>query len=214
MKIISMELENFRQYREKQVIEFSTSEDKNFTIIEGANGAGKSNLLRAILWCMYGREGELLGKYDEENKVGIVNEQVLRELPSEEKTQVRVKLTLGSNQPEFIIERYIWFKKNTSSLEKLEEKFTVMEATDQGYIPANNSSAKIKSILPEEIKSFFFFDGEKLDDFFKPGRGTKVKKAVFDVSQIELLDRTIKHLEYVNNKLLKGQKNLSPRIQS
>jgi len=51
-----LELENYRQYRE-QKIEFSTGEDgKRITIIEGANGAGKTNILNAVTWCLYGIE--------------------------------------------------------------------------------------------------------------------------------------------------------------
>ncbi len=56
MRLIALELENFRQYAKAQ-IQFSTG----ITAIVGANGAGKSTLLEAILWALYGaralREG-------------------------------------------------------------------------------------------------------------------------------------------------------------
>ncbi|MBI5002096.1 AAA family ATPase [Candidatus Woesearchaeota archaeon] len=215
MRIYSLEIENFRQYRNKQEIKFSTDPHKNFTIFEGANGTGKSNLLRSVMWCLYGKEDDVLSNYDEENKVGIVNEQLLRELAPGERTVVRVRINMGNENPEYIIERTSTYRKRDNGfLEKIDEKFVIMEATEQGFKPAINPTTRVKAILPNEIKGYFFFDGEKLDEFFKPGRGTKVKKAVFDVSQIELLQRTIKHLESVNYKLVKGQENLSPKIKS
>ena len=51
MKLISLELENFRQHKESR-IEFSDG----ITIITGSNGAGKSTILEAISWAIYGTE--------------------------------------------------------------------------------------------------------------------------------------------------------------
>jgi exonuclease SbcC len=56
MRLIALELENFRQYAHAQIA-FETG----ITAIVGANGAGKTTLLEAILWALYGaralREG-------------------------------------------------------------------------------------------------------------------------------------------------------------
>ena len=51
MKLISLELENFRQHKAGK-IEFSDG----ITIITGSNGAGKSTILEAISWAIYGTE--------------------------------------------------------------------------------------------------------------------------------------------------------------
>jgi exonuclease SbcC len=56
MRLIALELENFRQYAHAQV-----AFESGVTAIVGANGAGKTTLLEAILWALYGaralREG-------------------------------------------------------------------------------------------------------------------------------------------------------------
>ena len=56
MKIHSIHIENYRQYKGPIDINFSLNEEKNFTVIEGTNGAGKTNLLNAITWCLYEEE--------------------------------------------------------------------------------------------------------------------------------------------------------------
>lgn len=56
MIIESIKIENFRQYKGPIKVDFSLDKDKNFTIIRGTNGAGKTNLLNALTWCLYGKE--------------------------------------------------------------------------------------------------------------------------------------------------------------
>ena len=55
MLIQSIKLENFRQFKGKQEIDFSTDKIKNVTVVMGENGAGKTTLEQAFLWCLYGR---------------------------------------------------------------------------------------------------------------------------------------------------------------
>jgi len=49
MRLIALELENFRQYAHAQI-----AFESGITAIVGANGAGKTTLLEAILWALYG----------------------------------------------------------------------------------------------------------------------------------------------------------------
>ena len=56
MIIESITIENFRQYKGPVTVDFSLDKSKNFTIIRGTNGAGKTNLLNALTWCLYGEE--------------------------------------------------------------------------------------------------------------------------------------------------------------
>ena len=54
MKLISLRVKDFRRFYGDQEIKFSSDPKKNFTIIHAENGTGKSNLLNAINWCLYG----------------------------------------------------------------------------------------------------------------------------------------------------------------
>jgi len=54
MKLDRLELRNFRQYYDEQVLDFSRSQEQNVTVIHGSNGSGKTTILNAFLWLFYG----------------------------------------------------------------------------------------------------------------------------------------------------------------
>lgn len=48
-------IHNFRQYYGTFKIVFSRDKQKNITVIHGENGTGKTALLNAFSWCLYGK---------------------------------------------------------------------------------------------------------------------------------------------------------------
>lgn len=56
LRLKQIRLKNWKCYRE-QIIRFDLNTDKNIWIVFGNNGFGKTSLLEAILWCLYGNEG-------------------------------------------------------------------------------------------------------------------------------------------------------------
>ena len=63
-------LNDFRQFLGRQELVFSTSEERNVTLIHAENGVGKTTFLNAIYWCLYGHF--LPGTFD--NEVDLVND--------------------------------------------------------------------------------------------------------------------------------------------
>ena len=55
MRIKSLKLVNFRAFHGKDhEIEFAHEDDQNLTLILAENEVGKSTILNAFLWCLYG----------------------------------------------------------------------------------------------------------------------------------------------------------------
>lgn len=55
MLIDQIKLCNFRAYQGQQVLSLSTNPEKHVTIISGQNGFGKTSLLTALVWVLYGK---------------------------------------------------------------------------------------------------------------------------------------------------------------
>ena len=82
MKLHRIELNNFRQFKGTQTIEFSSSSTKNVSVVYGENGRGKTGIFRALMFCLYGdrslSQDELSGEKKREGLI-LVNEVLLKE---------------------------------------------------------------------------------------------------------------------------------------
>jgi len=90
MKLKSLKLENFRQH-EDSFIEFSDG----ITVINGTNGAGKSTILEAITWAIYGTEA------------ARGNKDSIKYNKAAAKAKVRVDLVLELDGEALRIERFL-----------------------------------------------------------------------------------------------------------
>ena len=188
MKLLRLELENFRQYRDQVTFNFSLDDEKNMNIIQGVNGAGKTNLLNALTWCLYGTE-ENLSKYAGK-KLPIANEAALRELDTNKALETRVQVVMVNSSGETtIFERKLLTRKDQNG-HPLPSQNSDFHAYQQRNGDMRESTLDknflVNRILPKGVKGFFFFDGERLDEFFKEENSTKVKEAILDVSQLSL----------------------------
>ncbi len=221
-KLSSLEIENFRQYR-NTTIKFSQDPEKMFTIIRGANGAGKTNIMNAITWCLYGTEKHLS---DDEKDLPIVNTRALKD-DSKRMINMGVVLTLADhNGDKFKIKRKLALYNNqkTSSVvidphEKIPipdgstpsvtQSFQWYDPMKGGWETTDLINKEVKELLPEDLAVYFLFDGEKLEDFFEQIDDTK--KGVEDVSQIQIVKKAIDTLEKVISRKRKDAKNLDPK---
>ena len=52
----------------------------------------------------------------------------------------------------------------------------------------------VKQYFDKTIYNFYFFDGEKLGEFFDIGRTKNIKDSIFNISQISLLENACSHI--------------------
>lgn len=102
MLIKKLELENFRQYIGSQTIEFSIDREKNVTVLIGVNTSGKTTLVRAFEWVLYGTN-----EFDNKN---LLNKNVAENMQVGETKAVKGALTIehdsGTGEPiTYVIER-------------------------------------------------------------------------------------------------------------
>jgi len=73
----------------------------------------------------------------------------------------------------------------------------------------SNPIGTMNMILPVNVREYFLFDGEKIDNFAKPEAAGQVKQAIYLVLKLEILDRAHRHLEAAAQDYRKSLKQIS-----
>jgi DNA sulfur modification protein DndD len=210
MKLERIDLENFRQYFGRQKLTFAQTKERNVTVIHGINGAGKTSLFLAINWCLYGRNVENIKVIDNVGEL-ISKEAVNRANPGDE-VQTSVTIAFQYNGDRYIVKRtFMGSKLLTGSLALNDlDQFTMMRQRPDGKaVPVNNPLGTMNAILPVNAREYFFFDGEKIDNFAKPEASAQVKDAIYQVLRLEMLERSQRHLDNTATNYRKELKQVS-----
>jgi len=216
MEIDYVHMKNFRQYQDAK-IEFAHSPPKTFTVIIGANGAGKTNLLNAMTWCLFGDE---LHKDSRYAGLPLLNTSTLDEA-KEGISELSVEIQFLQNDgKKLLITRTKHFKceagRNPVEVAQAHD-LCIMRETQRDWVgPIYGDDAQyiIDNLIPQSIEEYFFFDGERLDDYFKDSTGRDIRMAVFKISQLELFERLIDHLTKRRNDSLKKARDLGDEAES
>ena len=189
MKLEYLKLNNFRQYYGEQTIQFACESPRHVTVIRGINGAGKTSLFTALNWCLYGEGSDEMGEFVSKRAVtentGIVETSIELGFRHEGGQYVARRRREG-----FLFEQAVKAES--------EEMFSLSQiGTDGQFKSIENPNWKIGSILPADVRAYFFFDGEKIDNFARPGHEEEVRKAVRTVLKIEAIERAKTHLEKI-----------------
>lgn len=205
MKLDRLSIENFRQYYGAQTIVFSRGPEKNITIFNGQNGAGKTALFTSLSWCLY---GEAVLVPDQ-----LVSKRAISEANPGDRVTARVTLAFLHNGERFLARREVSgvrLKDEVKLRYDGQSTFMLMRIRPDGQSrPIDNPTGTLNAILPENVRTYFFFDGEKIDEFARVDHEDEVKHAVRNVLDIEILDRAKAHLGAVARELRSELKNSS-----
>lgn len=186
MRISLLRIINFKQFYKEQTVDLSTENDLNVTVFHGDNGTGKTSLFTAINWCLYGVGDEGTGE--------LLNKQIFTEINDGNKIPVVVTIQFRHEGFEYIAERCRYFKKVGQAAIVENDTFTLSSVDHNGNTrPIANPEGKMDSILPRNVREYFFFNGEKMDDLTKPGNG-KIEDAIKNIMRLPIIDKTESHL--------------------
>lgn len=192
----AIRLQNFGIFYGHQQLEL----EPGLYILHGVNGRGKTTLLNAVKWALYGevrdRPGRRLSPSDLINRVAH----------REGERGFSVELTLEEGDATYFIRR-------TQAVAEGVGSDLYMERNGQS-LGKGASLAQIQALLSEKVSRFFLFDGEQLQQYekllFSEGpEADLVKQSIEDILGLPVLVNAIGDLEWVGEDLGKRQSALA-----
>ena len=208
MIIKSMTIENYRPYKGPVNINFARGE-KNVTIIQGRNDAGKTSFINAFTWCLYDKE-----PFRDEGIEGRCNQLALDKVNVKDEVDVKVQMIMedSSGRDIRIIRQQTFIKTSeNSNRSKQNSELNIYRNDGLNETKIKNPEGYMKNNLPESLQEYFMFTGEKLTQFFNKDQDF-VKNGVYTLYQLDLLEniniQAKKWENYFNTKFRK----INPRL--
>lgn len=214
MRIERIDLKNYRQFRNIS-IDFGKSPNQDLHIIVADNATGKTNLLNAINWCLYGNEPHLSKDSQQLPRLNL-NTLVHASEGTKETASVELLTETEGNRITFRRSEDYVVHKDSKQPVLHDINFTVTYLDDKKnarWVIDEEAAAYVERFVPRDIREFFFFDGERLDTYFKSATGQQISNAIFRISQVDTLNRISDRLENVVNDLKREAGKRSPQIE-
>ena len=205
MRLQSIELTNFRQFKDEK-IQFAIDKNQNVTIIMGDNGSGKTSLAQAFFWCFYGTNSF-------QDKI-LLNRFVANNMIPNQKEMVCVRVYLEHKQEEYCVVRQQEYTKQYNDSLKPQNSILAISKKDKNgnrmWLGTGKTESlknieltnTINDIMPQDLSKYFFFDGEKIETLSKEiSSGRKSNNFVEAVNSLTGLKATRNALNHLNPKL-------------
>ncbi|MFJ3377134.1 AAA family ATPase [Pseudomonas sp. NPDC086112] len=192
MKLKKLTIRNFRQFYGEVSISFSTDDKASVTVIHGENGAGKTSLLNAFKWVLYGTTD-----FDTNNK-NILSEKAIAEAGQESTIVMSVTLEFDDDGTTYTAHREQKFAKGAGfHAESLGPSVPLLTWINSAGLSgrSSNPGSQLNQILPEDMHGYFFFNGERIEKLAYNSASTQVREAIKCLMGLNILDRAEKQLK-------------------
>ena len=197
MRINKIILYNFGSYVGENTFDTKTDENKNIILVGGKNGAGKTTLFTAMRLCLYGHMSfgyQNINSYYNRAVTKLINSSAKMKKP----TPASVTMTIALNNGQEL--DYYELCRSWVLSDSLTETFTVLKngecMNDEEISDFENY---LLSLIPPELFNLYFFDGEKIADFFmEEGSNTRIKDAFLTLCGYDTFDIMKKNFKRIN----------------
>ncbi len=193
MKLNYLQLCNFRQfYGKTPQIKFASG-DRNTTVIYGNNGAGKTSILNAFTWVLYEKFTAAFAAPEL-----LINQRAIIEAKPEQGVECWVELQFERDRQLYQLKRKCYANKDSQhQVQYSQTNLFMLVAGDDGrwYPPLEPPEDIINRILPASLHQYFFFDGERIDGFFRHNHDSSIAEDTKELLGVKILDRAIDHLK-------------------
>jgi DNA sulfur modification protein DndD len=183
-------LENYKIYYGQQVLDFTIPKSqespyrKNLILVGGLNGAGKTTILNAINYALFGRQGMSDAEY-EDSFISAINDRAF----DEGERECSLELTLEDEEEEISI-NVTWSFDGKKKLINENRSVFVKTPMSNGTRETYNSSEEyldfINRRIPFDVAPFFIFDGEKIQDLVEKQDQDLMKNSIQKIVSLEV----------------------------
>ena len=211
MRIESIEILNFRQYRKEKFVFPKLKGKKDIHVIIGENGEGKTNILNALTWCLYGEELHLGDKNTAINKINSQYVQELRDHSQKNgETKVTVVMSIEDGGKITFMRTAIYSITQSNVIETKQDVIAIANSNGGNKIieKKEDYDMYVSRYVPKEINEYIFFDGELMDQYFKSEKRGNIESGIKDLTKASTIEKTKKQLNsYAKNEIAPVLKN-------
>ncbi|WP_419850297.1 AAA family ATPase [Candidatus Poriferisocius sp.] len=200
--LVSASIKNFRQLRNID-LQFAREPASALTVIRAENGTGKTNLLTALTWALFGddalpakRTSYRIHPLDWDSKKDGTH------------CPVEVTIKFATVDDETGLGRSFELVRSTKerpgpsgSFEVEKSELSLFETKPSGDTPISNPNAFISNrVLPTSLKDVFFIDGDRALAFIettdeRSAKRDRVEKAVRQLLGLDILEEAERHVD-------------------
>jgi DNA sulfur modification protein DndD len=179
LQLSEVVLENWGPFYETHSIELDVTPAAPVVLFRAENGRGKTSLLRAIVWCLYGAMTDQDGTPLDLDR--MVNVDALQDGD----VTFGVSLRFTHKGAEYVLHRSGIAVEDRPGKVTLSHPTVDLKPAGGQPFPTAQIPEIIDGILSREISDFFFFDGEMLNSFEKRLRDDQSTSQGFVRAQVE-----------------------------
>lgn len=168
MILKKIKLNNFRQFRGSQQIDFAWGTAGKVTVIFGENGRGKTGIYRALLFGLYGEKRLTQDAQIDDRELYLVNYPEMEARAGEKKpVEARVYLEFTHSGETYQIERSMRGMLDNGEVFQEDSGVRLVILDEVGNATTtrdpNVVADKVGRILDRALREYFLFDGEKIE---------------------------------------------------
>ena len=197
MKFRKLTIENYKSFQFATEIRFPVGDDgRSIFLIGGMNGAGKTSIMEAINYCLYG------AKPDE----------IFRNINRREKARgnagVSFELVMEMDDLSELVVKRSWTAGAAGDPKPKDLAERLVVVRDGKRVSVQNQEIWqdfIRSMIPPGITQFFFFDGEKIQAIAADDHSeVRLKSSLEAALGIQYINRLAADIIYIKNEERKG----------
>lgn len=195
MRLTALRVQNFMPFRGEHEMHFPVMGPHNVTIVYGDNMRGKTSLLNAIRWALY---GEVRGRHL--RKVLPLSHLLNKDAAQARDFEMKVTLGFVHDGAEYEIVRSMR-PRDLIDTPREDDHYAVFRSLRHGGTPVAGHLVdhEINQILPQEISRFSLFDGELLQEYEQlvaeaTDESDRIKDAIEQVLGVPTLMNARTHL--------------------